>query len=59
MCMGSGRTSYRLGLKARLDFLDELGGKTKGARHKATIAVEELLDGQVEQVDPERLWRPP
>ena len=27
-----------------------LGGKTKGARHKATMAVEELLDGQVEQL---------
>ena len=26
------------------------GGKTKGARHKATMAVEELLDGQVEQL---------
>ena len=26
-----------------------LGGKTKGARHKATMAVEELLDGQVKQ----------
>ena len=25
-----------------------LGGKTKGARHKATMAVEELLAGQVE-----------
>lgn len=25
-----------------------LGGKTKGARHRATKAVEELLDGQVE-----------
>ena len=30
-----------------------LGGKTKGARHKATMAVEELLDGQVKQFDPE------
>ena len=30
-----------------------LEGKTKGARHKATMAVEELLGGQVEQVDPE------
>ena len=27
-----------------------LGGKTKGARHKATMAVEELLDGQVKQL---------
>jgi hypothetical protein len=27
-----------------------LGGKTKGARHKATKAVEVLLDGQVEQL---------
>ena len=27
-----------------------LGGKTKGARHKATRAVEELLDGQVDQL---------
>ena len=27
-----------------------LGGKTKGARHKATMAVEELLDGQVAQL---------
>ena len=27
-----------------------LGGKTKGARHKATMAVETLLDGQVDQL---------
>jgi hypothetical protein len=27
---------------------NSLGGKTKGARHKATLAVEVLLDGQVE-----------
>jgi hypothetical protein len=27
-----------------------LGGKTKGARHKATMAVETLLDGQVGQL---------
>ena len=27
---------------------NKLGGKTKGARHKATLAVEVLLDGQVE-----------
>ena len=27
-----------------------LGGKTKGARHKATKAVEVLLDGQVDQL---------
>jgi hypothetical protein len=27
-----------------------LGGKTKGARHRATVAVEELLDGQLEKL---------
>jgi hypothetical protein len=27
-----------------------LGGKTRGARHKATMAVETLLDGQVDQL---------
>jgi hypothetical protein len=29
---------------------NKLGGRTKGSRHKATMAVEELLDGQVEQL---------
>jgi hypothetical protein len=29
---------------------NSLGGKTKGSRHKATMAVESLLDGQVEQL---------
>jgi hypothetical protein len=27
-----------------------LGGKTRGSRHKATMAIESLLDGQVEQL---------
>ena len=29
---------------------NSLGGKTKGARHKATLAVEALLDGQADQL---------
>ncbi len=27
-----------------------LGGRTKGSRHKATLAIEALLDGQVDQL---------
>jgi hypothetical protein len=29
---------------------NNLGGRTKGSRHKATMAVESLLEGQVEQL---------
>jgi hypothetical protein len=29
---------------------NSLGGKTKGSRHKATMAIEALLDGQVEEL---------
>lgn len=34
----------------KFSYGNNLGGRTKGSRHKATIAIEALLDGQAEQL---------